>query len=131
MDAVQTMLDAIAADPADNAAWLALADSLEDAGRFAEAEVARLREWLRHAALDDPQRGPNERRMQQLLADGVRPISPVMRLPLADGVEMEFRLVPPGAFWVGSPPDEPGRADDEPPREWVDIRRGFWMGTYP
>jgi uncharacterized protein (TIGR02996 family) len=133
-DAVTTMLDAIALDPADDAAWLALADGLEDEGRPREAEVARLRERLRRMSRDDPQRPEDERRMQQLLAEGVTPIGPTLTLlwpPVRPPAHaMEFRLIPPGTFWVGSPPGEPGRAEDEALRR-VTIRRGFWLAACP
>jgi uncharacterized protein (TIGR02996 family) len=127
-DAVTTMLDAIALDPADDAAWLALADCLEDEGRPREAEVARLRERLRHMKRDDPGRPADEGRMQQLLAEGVTPIGPARLLRLTHGAAMEFRLIPPGTFWMGSPPDEPGRQANEALR-LQRIERGFWLAT--
>ena len=42
----------------------------------------------------------------------------------------EMVLVPAGAFTMGSPPDEPGRDDDEGPQRTVTIREPFWVGKY-
>jgi formylglycine-generating enzyme required for sulfatase activity len=39
-------------------------------------------------------------------------------------------LVPAGEFTMGSPPDEPGRADDERPQRQVTIAAPFWVGKY-
>jgi formylglycine-generating enzyme required for sulfatase activity len=39
-------------------------------------------------------------------------------------------FIPPGAFRMGSPPDEVDRSDDEGPQTAVIISRGFWMGKY-
>jgi formylglycine-generating enzyme required for sulfatase activity len=48
-------------------------------------------------------------------------------IPLAKGVEMAFRLIPPGTFRMGSR----GMRDDEEPVHWVEIREGFWMAETP
>ena len=44
------------------------------------------------------------------------------------GATIRWRYIPPGSFQMGSPPDEPGRWDDEGPQHWVTLSRGFWMG---
>jgi len=41
---------------------------------------------------------------------------------------MRFVLIPPGTFTMGSPPGEPGRDDDEPPRQ-VTISKAFYLQT--
>jgi formylglycine-generating enzyme required for sulfatase activity len=38
-----------------------------------------------------------------------------------------LRWIEPGRFLMGSPPDEPERADDEGPRHAVTLTRGFWL----
>ena len=38
--------------------------------------------------------------------------------------------IPPGCFWIGSPPDEPNRCDDEGPQYQVQLV-GFQMGQTP
>jgi uncharacterized protein (TIGR02996 family) len=129
--ATDTLLSALAADPGDEAAWLALADSLEEQGLEQEAELTRLREWLRRAPLRAPHRTRTERRVQQLLAEGVRPVMPSYVLPLARGIELTFVLIPPGRFWMGSPGGESGRYENESPRHQVDLTRPFWLATTP
>ena len=47
------------------------------------------------------------------------------------GVEFAMRWIPPGSFWMGSPKGEPGRDEDEGPRHWVTLTKGFWMGETP
>ncbi|MEX2672580.1 MAG: formylglycine-generating enzyme family protein [Phycisphaeraceae bacterium] len=45
------------------------------------------------------------------------------------GVTYHMTPVPGGTFTMGSPPDEPGRNDDEGPQFTVEVEP-FWMGTY-
>jgi formylglycine-generating enzyme required for sulfatase activity len=42
----------------------------------------------------------------------------------------EMVLVPAGGFTMGSPPDEPGRDDNERPQRQVTIAEPFWVGRY-
>jgi formylglycine-generating enzyme required for sulfatase activity len=44
---------------------------------------------------------------------------------------IRWRWIAPGSFLMGSPDTEPGRDDDEGPRHWVTITRGFWMMATP
>lgn len=130
-DPVTTFLDVLARDPADQTAWLILADALEESGRHAEAEVVRLRERLRFMALYDPDRPSDERRLQELLLLGVPPVGPSLTLPMPEGDDIEFRLIPPGSFWVGSPPDERGRDRLGERLLPLKVSRGFWLATTP
>jgi uncharacterized protein (TIGR02996 family) len=50
---------------------------------------------------------------------------------LVNGLGMEFRLIPPGTFLMGSPESEPGRYDDEGPQHMVELTRPFYLGVYP
>ena len=43
-----------------------------------------------------------------------------------NGITQRFRLIHPGTFIMGSPPDEKGRGDFETPHSVV-ITRGYWM----
>jgi uncharacterized protein (TIGR02996 family) len=122
------MLEAISRDPADDLAWLALADCLEENGESDRAELVRLREWLRKAGVKDPQREPNEARLAALLIAGVKPSVPTWSIDLGDAVKLSFVLIPPGSYWMGSPGGEEGRWDDEGPRHQVTISRPFWLG---
>ncbi len=42
------------------------------------------------------------------------------------GVTQRFRYIEPGTFMMGSPPDEPGRYDDEDYHQ-VTLTRGYWL----
>jgi sulfatase modifying factor 1 len=46
-------------------------------------------------------------------------------------VRQRWRWVPPGSFVMGSPPDEPGRYEDEGPEHWVTLTRGYWIADTP
>ena len=43
------------------------------------------------------------------------------------GVPFVLRWIPPGEFMMGSPPDEPGRPDNEGPQHRVRFAQGFWL----
>jgi formylglycine-generating enzyme required for sulfatase activity len=64
--------------------------------------------------------------MARLLGAGVR-----FDLPrLGNCLGMELALIPPGAFLMGSPPDEAGRGKDAQQHE-VEITRAFGLGVHP
>lgn len=46
-------------------------------------------------------------------------------------VRYRMRWIAPGRFVMGSPGDEPGRAEWEGPQHEVTITRGFWLGETP
>jgi formylglycine-generating enzyme required for sulfatase activity len=50
---------------------------------------------------------------------------------LVNGLGMEFRLVPPGAFLMGSLDTDPGAYLHEKPQHEVEITRPFYLGAYP
>src|SRR5262245_20174714 len=131
MPAESDLLAAIASDPADALAWLALADCLEENGEDDRAELVRLREWLRFAHRDDPERPASEARLQALLAAGVRPAGPRLTLRLTARTNLEMTLIPPGSFWMGTMGEESGEGLTETPRHRVTLTRGFWLGVYP
>src|SRR4051794_20150478 len=131
MAAESDLLRAIECDPADDLAWLALADCLEEAGQTDRAELVRLREWLRSAGVADPERAANERRLGELLAAGVRPAVPLRKVSLSPQVTLTLALIPPGSFWMGSTAGEAGCQNDECPRHRVRLSRPFWIGVTP
>jgi uncharacterized protein (TIGR02996 family) len=125
MDTRTTLLQALHAHPADEMAWVALADCLEEEGESERAEVARL--WL---ALRRPQleaaRYPLEARLEELLRGGVRPCVPTV----TNALGMMLALVPAGTFWMGSKPSEGGSADEHS-RSMVTLTRSFYAGVHP
>jgi uncharacterized protein (TIGR02996 family) len=120
------LLAAIVRDPSDGLAWLALADALEESGQAERAELLRLTRLLLTLPRDDAQRPAAEARLAGLLASGVGPDGPRYNNRLG----MEFALVPPGTYWIGSPEDEPERDPLEALRP-VTIARPFWLGRHP
>jgi uncharacterized protein (TIGR02996 family) len=128
--AVETLRQAIVADPSDNMAWLALADTVEEEGNAEGAELIRLREELREGPLT-LERRQKEMRLQKLAQQGVQPVMPRRWVVLSEESALEMVLIPPGSFLMGSPDDEPGRMSDEGPRHRVTLTRGFWLGVCP
>nr|VFK57708.1 MAG: Formylglycine-generating enzyme, required for sulfatase activity, contains SUMF1/FGE domain [Candidatus Kentron sp. TUN] len=46
-------------------------------------------------------------------------------------VTQRLRWIPPGTFKMGSPPDEPGRWDNEGPQHEVALTQGYWLFDTP
>ena len=46
---------------------------------------------------------------------------------LANNAEVKFKWVPPGEFFLGSPPDERGRQHTDLPRTKTEVTKGFYM----
>jgi uncharacterized protein (TIGR02996 family) len=115
---------AMRADPDDHGPRLVFADWLEEQGD-PRGELIRLTHALTHAT-DSPGRPAHEARLRELLAAGVPPVGPRW----TNSVGMQFALVPPGTFLMGSPPREPDRQEDET-RHRVTLTRGFYLGVYP
>src|SRR5438067_836397 len=107
----EAFLQALHEDPADETAWLALADWLEEHGD-PRAELVRLQRRLRRGPAG-PERREWEGRVQALLASGLRPCVPV----LTNSIGMELVLIPRGTFLMGSPSDEKERSDGEEQHE--------------
>ena len=53
-------------------------------------------------------------------------IGPLARLTV-NGQSQDFRYLPPGQFMMGSPADEPERADTEGPQHLVTLTQGLWL----
>jgi uncharacterized protein (TIGR02996 family) len=123
------MLSAIAADPGDDMAWLALADCLEEQGRPDQADLVRLRERLRREPSDQPGRLEREARLQEMLASGVHPVTPTVIVPLTRRKSIELALIPPGRFVMGGPTE--GRINLEFPPRPVTIDKAFYLAVYP
>src|SRR4051794_2521014 len=108
VDTEAALLAALHADPADDVAWLALADWLEERDRVAEARWLRRHRELR-AMPEGHLKARRSRAIQEAITEGVRPPWP----RFTNSVGMEFSLIPAGTFLMGSPPDEVGRCRDE------------------
>ena len=46
-------------------------------------------------------------------------------------IVQRLRWIPPGQFLMGSPPDKPGRYEDEGPQYTVTLREGYWLFDTP
>ena len=125
LDLEQVLLQAIHESPVDDTPWLVLADWLEEQAD-PRADLVRLELLLRDDP-DEPVRLEREKQVRQLIGAGVQPCVPV----LINSVGMEFVLIRPGAFWMGSPVSEPGHYADESPRHRVRITQPFYLGRYP
>jgi uncharacterized protein (TIGR02996 family) len=111
--------------PADERAWLVMADWLEEHDDPLRAELFRVTLTLRLRS-DEAHRPALEERQRELLAAGVRPAVP----EVVNSIGMRFVLVPPGTFWMGSPEGEEGRFPSEGPQHEVEISRPFYLGAY-
>jgi uncharacterized protein (TIGR02996 family) len=121
----EQLLAALVLAPADETAWLALADCLEEDGEPRRGELIRAFHEMRRLR-PGPKRRAAERRVIDLLAAGVRPCVP----EFTNSVGMRLAFVPPGQFRMGSPArGEPRRMDDETLHP-VRITRGFWLGVH-
>ena len=114
-----------AMDPADDLAWLAVADWLEEHDQPDRAELVRLTRLLWHD-LHNPDRPRREDRLMELLAAGVEPCVAT----LANSIGMEFAFIPAGTFLMGSPEDEADRSEAEGPVHAVTITKGVYLGVY-
>jgi uncharacterized protein (TIGR02996 family) len=121
-------LQALHADPNDEATWLALADWLDEDGQADRAELVRLVRYLRALPVLEvtPERAALEDRVVDLLNAGVRPVVP----EVVNSIGMRLALIPPGRFRMGSPPSEKERGSDEEAHE-VELTRPFYLGVFP
>jgi uncharacterized protein (TIGR02996 family) len=126
MDTEVALLQALHENPADDTARLVLSDWLEENGQAQRAEQLRLHVALRNQPAAR-QRPAWEARVRELLAGGVLPCVP----RLVNSVGIEFALIPPGKFRMGSPPREESRRSDEGPVHEVEITRPFYLGVHP
>jgi uncharacterized protein (TIGR02996 family) len=125
MDTEWTLLEALRADPADRACWLALGDWLEEDGQADRAELLRLRLGLQ--GIEPDHRPDRESRLRCLLDRGVLPVVPVF----TNSIGMRLALVPAASFWMGSLEGEPHWYPDEVPRHEVEIPHAFYLGVHP
>lgn len=115
-------LKAIEAAPANPVPRLVYADWLDEPGD-PRGELLRIQEKLPH--IDVPNRAAREARMQELLNEGVKPLT----VTHTTSIGMKMILMFPGEFVMGSPEGEEGRWDNEDQVE-VRLAQGFWLGKY-
>jgi uncharacterized protein (TIGR02996 family) len=125
MDTQSALWLALQADSADDTAWLALADCLEEADVPARAELTRTWLALRRSP-EERIRAQLERRLEHLLRAGVRPCVPA----LTNSLGMTLNLVPAGSFLMGMREGERG-SSDEKPRHRVILTKDFYAGISP
>jgi uncharacterized protein (TIGR02996 family) len=125
----ETFLQALHAEPNDEATWLALADWLEEEGQTDRAELIRLVRRLRLLPLMRRvgERARLEDRLAELLTQGVRPVV----AEVVNSIGMRLALLPPGRFRMGSPSSEKGHLSNEGPSHEVEITRAFYLGVFP
>jgi uncharacterized protein (TIGR02996 family) len=127
----RVLLEAIHRDPADDLAWQALADWLEEQGD-GRAELVRLVRRLRVLPLRvgarrrrDNERSRVEARVQALLQAGARPVVP----EVVNSIGMRLVLIPAGTALMGSAADAPDVS--EGPQHEVEIAQRFYLGAFP
>ncbi len=118
----QDFLDAILSHPADPTPRLVFADWLDERGD-PRGELVRIQEELRQAAV--PHRDKVEARMRELLGAGVEPLT----FTKTNSFGIEFVLIFPGEFLMGSPREETGRHPLEH-RHVVQISEPFYISRY-
>jgi uncharacterized protein (TIGR02996 family) len=114
MDEAAALWQAIHEAPADEGAWLVMADWLEEHDSPERAELFRVTLELRRGGAR-PRRRALEARKQELLAAGVRPCVP----EVVNSIGMRFVLVPPGTFRMGAP------------RRATGAVQPFYLGVFP
>jgi uncharacterized protein (TIGR02996 family) len=124
----EALLAALHADPNDETTWAALTDWLEEQGQPERAELVRLNRRLRKLSFRSrtAARSRVEDRIAALLRAGVRPAVP----EVVNAIGMRLALIPPGAFRMGSPGNEEGRALNEGPTHEVEITKPFYLSVH-
>jgi uncharacterized protein (TIGR02996 family) len=114
--------------PAEETAWLALADWLEETNRPDQARLLRLHRLVRRMPWD-ASREPHERELRELLGRGVRPSYPT----LTNSLGMQLILVPAGAFFLDAHTAAETRSSQDGPNQpqEVEIPRPFYLGACP
>jgi len=120
-----SFLQAILAQPEADDTWMVLADWLEETGQAERAELVRLQLTLRRES-NRERRRPCEKRVQTLLLHGVRPCVPT----ITNSLGMQFALIPPGLFWMGSSHHRGPADEDEFPAHLVEITKPFFLGVH-
>jgi uncharacterized protein (TIGR02996 family) len=111
--------------PADERAWLVMADWLEEHDDPLRAELFRITLALRLRS-DEAHRLALEARQRELLAAGVRPAVP----EVVNSVGMRLALIPAGTFWMGSTDFELTSSGAEGPRHEVELTRPYYLGVF-
>jgi uncharacterized protein (TIGR02996 family) len=125
MEMEDAFLQALHDSPAEDSSWLILADWLEEQGQAERAELARLHvEARQHRSPTEHKRA--QQRTRELLGAGFRPGVPI----LTNSLSMEFVLIPPGSFLMGSRKNRNDHRPEEQPRREITITRPFYLGRF-
>jgi uncharacterized protein (TIGR02996 family) len=128
---MEVLLEALHQNPADDLAWRALADWLEEHGQTQQAELLRLVCQLRVQPHSGGRRKRQtwariNNRVAELLGLGV----PLVLPELVNSIGLRLALVPAGVFLMGLP-ESPGLASCDCPQHEVEITRPFYLGIFP
>lgn len=113
---LQSWLANIVEDTQDLFQWLLFADWLEEQGH-PQAAVTRL--WASQRWKSEEWTADNQRELQALLDQGLRPFLPRH----VNSLGMEFVLVPRGTFWMSE--------NGKNAQKQMTIEHDFYMGIYP
>jgi uncharacterized protein (TIGR02996 family) len=120
----EELLAGIAAHPDEGDRWLVLADWLEDQSD-PRAELVRLR-WQYHYQPDHAEFEARRQRLVTLQGSALAPVIPT----ITNSLGMSLALIPPGAFWMGSPAEESDHRPDELLHQ-VTLTQPFFLGIHP
>jgi hypothetical protein len=104
----------------------------EAARRRREEEIRREAERTEaeRKRQEEEERAARESERRRVLAESRLVAGMTRTLTLPGGATLELVWCPAGSFTMGSPPDEPGRQEDECQHR-VNLTKGFWLGKYP
>ena len=112
----------------------------EAANKKGAVTLERLASYVKDEVPDrvKDEEGPSAQQLPHLVGDliGAAPLltprrSLAVREQMTNAIGMKLKLIKPGKFLMGSPPDENGRQDDEGPQHEMEITQPFYMGVYP
>lgn len=123
MVAESKLEELIRAEPHDVNMRQIYADWLDERGD-PRGQLLRLQEELRYIGVEH--RPEKEARMHQLLHQGVAPLE----IRWSNALSMEFLLIFPGEFVMGSPTDEKGREHNET-QVFTRLTEPFYLSRFP
>jgi uncharacterized protein (TIGR02996 family) len=124
MNDEHAFMQAMQQHPEDNALRLVFADWLEERGDQ-RGELIRLLHTLTRS-VEVPDRPKLEKRLRNLVADGVKPVGPFW----TNSIGITFAWIPAGVFLMGSPNKEKYRSKSAEIQHKVTLTKGYWLGVH-